>query len=129
MRRLAISYTDYKRTCVSIRKLVFKLDLDEFVLIVDAEDVAHEDGGEAVMIEPRGVVRRRSRDWKTWEDLSRSEARQLGDVAWQAKFNYQKALKSKSLSSLSFESAELKERWLMFNRRRDSSPIDGQRKA
>jgi hypothetical protein len=75
IRRLAISYTLYKRRWDHMNAMVLKLDLEVLVLVVDAEEIS--DGDVPTFVMPRSKVGRRSEFWRTWEGLKSSERRNL----------------------------------------------------
>jgi len=57
--------------------MMFKLDLLELVLVVDVEQIHHDD--HAVFIKPRSESGRRSQVWWDWEGVIRHQVKQLCD--------------------------------------------------
>lgn len=96
--KLAVSYSVFKRRWDHMNAMVFKLNLEQLILVVDAEEIMPDDY--AVYTRPRSAVERRAQVWKDWEGVTRSEIRQLKDGLEAAKYAYNRNIRSKSLFHL-----------------------------
>jgi hypothetical protein len=95
IRRLAVNYSLFKRRWDEMNEMVFKLDLNLLILVVEAEVIVWNDV--AVFIPPRSEVGRRF-NWRDWESVTRHEVRQLKDCLSHARYSYNRHIKSKGHS-------------------------------